>query len=153
MFCDKCGAKLTPGATACPSCGKPSVPFMPPTRGIAGHIRLLGILWVAYGALHVVPALIVFVIAQRINFPQEVPIFMRDLVGIIAGFFIAGGTLAVVAGAGLLMRATWGRMTALVAAALALINVPLGTALGGYTMWALLPTANEEEYRTLTRVA
>jgi hypothetical protein len=44
-------------------------------------------------------------------------------------------------------------MTSIVAAALALINVPLGTALGVYTMWALLPAANEEEYRTLSRVA
>ena len=38
-------------------------------------------------------------------------------------------------------------MLALVLGFLALIDVPLGTALGVYTLWVLLPERSEEEFR------
>lgn len=154
MFCDKCGTRLNPNSTACPSCGKPTVPLMPPpARGIAGHVRLMGILWVAYGALHAIPALFFYTILGAIDLPPEFPGFVRSLMGVFTGLFLATGALGILAGAGLLTRATWGRLAALIAGAMALLNIPLGTALGIYTFWALLPAGNEEEYRSLSRIA
>jgi hypothetical protein len=35
----------------------------------------------------------------------------------------------------------------------ALLNVPLGTALGIYTLWVLLPAQSDEEYKTLSVAA
>jgi len=43
------------------------------------------------------------------------------------------------AGWGLLQRAPWARLLALILAFLALFNVPFGTAIGVYTLWVLLP--------------
>lgn len=153
MFCDKCGAKLIPGAQFCPACGKTLVPMMPPTRGIAGHVRLLGILWVAYGALHAIPGLIVFAVGESILLPPEVPAFVHNIIGFVGALFLVMGTASVIVGVGLLMRQTWARMASLVVAALSLPNIPFGTAMGIYTLWALLPAGHEEEYRALTRVA
>jgi hypothetical protein len=153
MFCDKCGAKLGTGAKACPPCGKPLVSLMPPTRGIAGHVRLLGILWVAYGALHVLPGLVLTTFAGSHFLPPEVPEFVGNILSLIAGLFMVTGACGVLVGAGLLMRQSWARMASLVVAAISLINIPFGTALGIYTMWALLPAGHEEEYRALSRVA
>lgn len=49
-----------------------------------------------------------------------------------------------VAGYGLLERREWGRILAIVIAFLNLLNFPLGTLLGVYTLWVLLQTnANE----------
>jgi hypothetical protein len=127
--------------------------MMPPRRGIAGHVRLLGILWVAYGALHAIPGLLVFTLVGSNVFPPGMPGFMRGIIGLFAGVFIVTGGLGVIVGAGLLMRQSWARIASLVVAALSLINIPFGTALGVYTMWALLPAHHEEEYRALTRVA
>jgi len=45
---------------------------------------------------------------------------------------------------------TWARVVALVLAFIALFtNVPLGTALGVYTMWVLLPSESQKEYDAL----
>ena len=50
MFCDRCGSQLLESNRFCPTCGKPVVgnmPLMPVQSRIAGHIRMLGILWLA----------------------------------------------------------------------------------------------------------
>jgi uncharacterized membrane protein (DUF2068 family) len=54
--------------------------------------------------------------------------------------------LALVSGYGLLTRKPWGRVLAIIAAVLALIKFPLGTALGIYTLWVLVPGASGLEY-------
>jgi hypothetical protein len=153
MFCDHCGAKLSPGAQTCPSCGKSFVAFMPPKRGIAGHVRLLGIFWIAHGVLHVFPGMFLMAIFGSRFFPPDVPVFVSRLLPFIGGMLVASGVAAVLTGIGLLTRQSWARIAALILAAISLINIPFGTALGIYTMWALLPADHEEEYRALTRVA
>jgi hypothetical protein len=35
----------------------------------------------------------------------------------------------------------------------ALLNVPIGTALGIYTLWVLLPAQSDEEYKALAQAA
>jgi hypothetical protein len=42
---------------------------------------------------------------------------------------------------------------ALVLAFVSLMNVPLGTALGVYTLWVLLPAQSEEDYERYLRAA
>jgi len=85
--------------------------------------------------------------------PPEVPQFVRSFLPFIGGLLVAAGALSVLVGVGLLMRLAWARIAALIAGAIALIHIPIGTALGIYTMWALLPADHEEEYRALTQVA
>jgi hypothetical protein len=36
---------------------------------------------------------------------------------------------------------------------LALLNVPIGTALGIYTLWVLLPAQSDDEYKALAQAA
>jgi len=50
---------------------------------------------------------------------------------------------------GLLEREPWARTLALVLGFLSLFKVPVGTALGIYTLWVLLPAQSEQEYRRL----
>jgi hypothetical protein len=153
MFCDKCGTRLAPGAQVCPSCGKSFVSLMPPKRGIAGHVRLLGILWIAHGVLHFAPGLLLLTIFSSRVLPPGMPTIFSTLLPFIGNMLLFSGVAAVVVGIGLLMRQSWARIAALILGAISLINVPFGTALGIYTMWALLPADHEEEYRELTRVA
>ena len=61
-----------------------------------------------------------------------------------AGFF---------AGWGLLQKEDWARTVALVVGFVALLNVPIGTALGIYTLWVLLPTQSDDEYKALAQAA
>jgi hypothetical protein len=109
-------------------------------------------LWVAYGALHALPGLIMFAVSGAAFLPPDFPISVRSILGLIAGLFVVTGTAGILVGAGLLMRQPWARMASLIVAAISLINIPFGTALGIYTMWALLPAGHEEEYRALTEL-
>jgi hypothetical protein len=63
---------------------------------------------------------------------------------VVATVFAAA--LALVSGYSLLTRRPWGRVLAIIAAILALIKFPLGTALGIYTLWVLAPGASGLEY-------
>ena len=55
MFCDQCGAQLQGGAPRCARCGKPVLGLIELRRSrVREHVRLLGILWMAYSALYVI---------------------------------------------------------------------------------------------------
>jgi protein-S-isoprenylcysteine O-methyltransferase Ste14 len=69
-------------------------------------------------------------------------------VGIFLGLF---GLLHLVLAWGLFERESWARMLGLVIAFLALLRFPLGTALGIYTLWVLLPEESGAEYDRLAR--
>ena len=127
-----------------------------PVRGrISGHIRLLGILWLASAAIHLIPGffLISFFRPGSGLLPPEAPLFVNGLLHMVGIFLLGSAVLSVLAGWGLLERQPWARTLAIVLGCLSLIKVPFGTALGIYTMWVLLPAASEEEYRQLARVA
>ncbi len=157
MFCDGCGAQIEPSQSFCPKCGKALVnvaPMLVQSR-ISGHLRLLGILWLAVSAFRLLPGLFlasVFRPEMRI-LPPEVPAFVPPLVQSIGFFFIAVAVLGVVTGWGLLTRQSWARMMALIFGSLSLLDVPFGTALGIYTLWVLLPAKSEEEYRQIAPAA
>jgi hypothetical protein len=69
----------------------------------------------------------------------------------IGGVVLLKSAAGFLAGWGLLQHESWARILALIIGFISLINVPLGTALGIYTMWVLLPAQSDEEYRALAR--
>src|SRR5216684_264832 len=50
-------------------------------------------------------------------------------------------------------REEWARIVALVMGFIALLSVPIGTALGVYTLWVLLPRQSDDEYKALAQAA
>ena len=158
MFCDRCGNRLENGQRFCASCGKAAgaVPWMPVQNRISGHIRLLGIFWIALSAFRLVPGLALTALFRYGAFgwmPPDVPLFVPGLLRSIGGMLLAGALIGVVAGWGLLERRPWARMLAIVLGCFNLVDMPFGTALGIYTMWVLLPAKSEEEYRQIARAA
>lgn len=151
MFCHVCGARLEPSARFCPSCGRPvgRAPLTPSEGRVAGHIRLLGILWLVMSALRLLPGL-----AMLSMFGHGPSVWWFGRPEFVLGFgrvfsliFLAVGVLGIVAGWGLLDRQPWARRVALVLGFVNLIHIPFGTALGIYTLWVLLPAQSEREFR------
>ncbi len=68
--------------------------------------------------------------------------------GIVLGIF---GVLHLLLAWGLFERERWARMLGLALGFLALVRFPLGTALGIYTLWVLLPQESGAEYDRLAR--
>jgi hypothetical protein len=157
MFCDRCGTQVAEPARFCPGCGKGVgvVPMMPPPQGrIAGHVRLLGIFWLALSAFHLIPGLVLLSIFGHPWFlPTEVPVFVHGFLSVVGGFFLFVALAGILAGWGLLQREPWARTLAIVLGCFSLVNMPFGTALGIYTLWVLLPAASEAEYRSTARAA
>ena len=165
MFCDKCGAPTEPEQRFCSRCGREFAggPITFPRRSrVAGHIRLLGIFWLALSALNLMGGVFLFVLANAFfphlhelpNVPRDVPAgFLHSLFGIIGALVLVKAAAGFLAGWGLLQRESWARLLTIVLAFLALFNVPFGTALGIYTLWVLLPAAADAEYQQQVRSA
>ena len=157
MYCNRCGVPLDASQRFCPKCGTavhPS-PMMPARNRVAGHIRLLGILWLAIAGLRLIPAFVLFVISNPATtpIPPDVPPFVLPLLHILAFIFLAYAAVSAAIGWGLLKRQTWSRMLSLIFGVLALIDPPFGTALGIYTLWVLLPAESGEQFRQLAEAA
>ncbi len=163
MFCDQCGAQLQSGAPRCGRCGKIVLGLAELRRSrVREHVRLVGILWMAYSALHVVGGVVLIVIAQTLfghaihipnGPPPEITTWLRPFLTVIGWLILAKAAAGIIAGWGLLQRQEWARTVALVVGFVALLNVPLGTALGVYTLWVLLPSQSDDEYKALTQAA
>jgi len=165
MFCDRCGASVQPDQRYCGRCGKDfsgaTAIARPQPNRVQEHIRLLGILWLALSAINAVLGVVLFILANTVfahlhemGAPPETPTgFLRSLFGTIAIIVLAKAAAGFFAGWGLLRRESWARLLTIVLSFLALFNIPLGTALGIYSLWVLLPAQSEREYEEASRSA
>jgi hypothetical protein len=124
------------------------------------NLQTLGILWCVLGVYRVVTGLIGVIFLRAFtthNFGDSwmfggrfhgpfPPMWFGGLWPVIAVATVFTAALALVAGYGLLNRRPWGRIVAIIAAILALLKFPIGTALGIYTLWVLAPGASGLEY-------
>ena len=154
MFCDRCGSEIRDNENFCPKCGNPvGAAAAPLVRSrLNRHLRLLGILWLALSAFRLIPGFILLssfgqaIIAEDPN----APLFLHSLLRTIGAVILVMAVLGLATGWGLLTRQPWARMLAIVLGCISLImDIPLGTALGIYTLWVLLPAESEQEYRQL----
>ena len=167
MFCSGCGQALVPGQAVCPQCGRAVAPPIPnldfQVQNYDGKIKALAIVWLVYGGLSLVLGAIglfftnQFLMGHFGPWPHgpwgHEPMGPEWLVPIILRFawvFIAfRSALALVAGWRLMERTQWGRIVAIVAAFLSLLRIPIGTALGIWTLVTLLGYRNSTLYDQL----
>ena len=107
------------------------------------HIQVVAILHMAFGAMSLLAALIlcaIFGLAGGIVISQG----QHDVAGIlsIVGIALCGlltllALPGIIGGWALYTGRSWGRPLVLVLGILDFLNVPIGTALGIYTLWAL----------------
>jgi len=118
------------------------------------HVRLLGILWLALSALNAIAGIVLCFLANvvfphlhEMGAPPDVPVgFLRSFFCAIGIFVLLKAALGFLAGWGLLRHESWARLLTIVLSFFALLHVPLGTALGIYSLWVLLPADSEREY-------
>ncbi len=85
--------------------------------------------------------------------PPAAPLFMHGLFTTLGVFLAIKGGAGILAGVGLLQRQGWARVLAIVVAIFALLSVPIGTALGVYTLWVLLSPNADTEYQAMAHSA
>ena len=153
MYCTHCGAEIQAEQKFCASCGKALQPGPTPTAPmrsrLQSHLQLVGVLWIAYAGLKAIAAVFILFIGSRILTHIHMPMQVQFLPGMLSALgwvFLIAAAAGIAAGWGLLEKAPWARLLAIVLAILALLNLPFGTALGIYTLWVLLPEESAREY-------
>jgi len=167
MFCENCGTQVGEGYRFCPSCGKAFTvsvirrPGQPRSR-VQDHVQLVACLWIAVGVLQLLISVGILTVSRVIvgnilrpdmGIPSNVFPLLHTIFGFVSMFVAVKGAVEIVAGWGLLDRAAWARPLAIVMSFLALINIPVGTALGVYSLWVLLPEDSAREYDRLAQAA
>jgi len=159
MFCDRCGALLQPNQRFCGQCGKDFTAVLGPAAygpsRVQEHLRFVAVLWIALSVINAIGGAFLLILGNAFfphlremqGVPPDVP------VGFLSSLFCALGTIVLLkaaagflAGWGMLQRERWARLLTLILSFLALLNIPLGTALGVYSLWVLLPEQSEREY-------
>jgi len=172
MYCSGCGQVLAPGQTACPQCGRPVAPLIPPVPPVpdlefqvqtyAGKVKALSVVWFIYAAIYLIHRVASLTFAKHFLFGPFGPMFRGpwghsplppELFAGILGFrwtiMVLKACLAVVVAWGLMERAPWARVLAIVAAFVFLLNIPFGTAVGVWTMVVLMGYRNATLYDQL----
>lgn len=176
MYCNRCGRPLSAGDQVCSGCGERVLPGPGVAQPFAGrsmvvvpggrvqrHIGLLAALWMVNGILRLL-GVFWFIFAGQLLFPSFLGHHIWGIwglpfrwsawpfslglvwVAILLGVF---GVIHLVLAWGLYERKLWARPLGLAIGFLALIRFPLGTALGIYTLWVLLPELSAREYERI----
>ena len=105
------------------------------------HVKILGIIYIIYSGIFLITGWGIFITltgAGAISGDDEA-MAITALVGTIIGvFFIVIALPGLIGGIGLLKWQPWARVLVLILGFLNLLNLPIGTILGAYTIWALL---------------
>ena len=149
MYCDRCGTPTNQGAAVCSSCGRAFPNDLPaPAASRAGHIRLLGICWLALSVLRILPGIALIVIAGMGTrfLPPNLPAGVTILIEAIVIFLWVNLFAGLITSWALLSRQPWARTFAIVVGIINLWDLPFGVALGIYTLWVLLRTNSDQEF-------
>lgn len=121
------------------------------------HIELLGILHIVFHSLGLIIAIVVLLLMGGGLILSCERTFVRGFDTVITIYrFLATGILSmilffsvagIIGGIGLLKMRPWGRILALIVGFVLLIRIPFGTALGIYTIWALMNDKTIELFR------
>jgi hypothetical protein len=165
-FCSNCGVPVQP-----PPAVYGAGPVLPPPGAygaspvavyiprVGRHLQTLGILWCVYGIYRAAaatfavlflmgvatPSFFGYVGGRGVPFLPFAPV-MSGLAAVAGVFILITSCLAFATAYALMTRKPWGRTLAIVVAIISLIKLPVGTALGIYTLWVLAPGASGAEY-------
>ena len=105
------------------------------------HLTVVASLQVGFSALGIIAAIVVFVVLKNvwaIVDDYEAERVLKIVAAWLPLFLIILSLPGLVGGIGLFLRQGWARILTLIVAALGLLNIPIGTALGIYTIWVLV---------------
>lgn len=109
------------------------------------HVTAVGVLQIGLGVLDLMGACLLLTLfggAATLTTQLQLEAFIPTIIAIVGGGIIFLALICaipqIVGGIGLLMYKNWARYLLLVVAVLELFNIPIGTAVGAYTIWALV---------------
>ena len=105
------------------------------------HLTIIGIVNITFGIVLFVLGIIIFtaVTGGGLLSGDSEAIFITSIVGSAIGiFFTLLSIPGIIGGIGLLQHKRWARILMLIKSILDLLNIPIGTVIGVYTIWVLM---------------
>jgi hypothetical protein len=107
------------------------------------HVNVVAALQIGFSILGVIIAGIIFAILQYVGDivdDHEAELVLTIVANVIIVTFVVLALPGIIAGIGLFKKKEWARILTLILSVLDLINFPIGTAVGIYSIWALSQT-------------
>ena len=139
--CSQCGNKLSADAD------------IMQTNQMDKHVTLVAIIYIVFGAIGILIGLfllVVIIFGGLISGDPEAMTITGIVGTTLCGFFLLLSVPKVIGGIGLLKRRGWAKILVLIISILDLANIPIGTAIGIYTIWVLL---NEKTIQLFTNTS
>lgn len=127
--CSQCGARLSTDAEN----------LLP--NQMEKHVTLVAIINIVFGAIGLLVGLFLFMVlifGGLISGDSEAAAITGIVGTTLCGFFMILSIPEFIGGIGLLKRKGWARILVLIISILDLINIPIGTMIGIYSIWVLL---------------
>ncbi len=118
-------------------------------RDLSTHVSILGWLFIIGHALFLAIGALVFLLLMGVGLyagDAEATPVLAVVATFVGGVMVVLALPGLLAGYGLLKRRTWGRVLALVVAALNIFNVPVGTLLALYAFYVLLQSSANDYF-------
>ena len=117
------------------------------------HVTAVGIVHIGLGAMGLVVAAIVLAATIGPGFivlvaeGDVLPLGILAIVGgMVAVFLVVFSVPGIVGGIALIKGKPWARYLLLILAAVGLINIPIGTIVGAYTIWVLVQDKTAKQF-------
>ena len=123
------------------------------TNQMEKHVTLVAIIYIVFGAIGILIGLfllVVIIFGGLISGDPEAMTITGIVGTTLCGFFLLLSAPKVIGGIGLLKRRGWAKILVLIISILDLANIPIGTAIGIYTIWVLL---NEKTAQLFTNTS
>lgn len=114
------------------------------------HINVVAALFIGLGILSIVAALLLgFLFGIFTGFIPDFPPrgILYFIIMILVGVSIFLSIPGIIAGIGLINRKEWARVLAIILSAIKIVNIPIGTLIGAYSLWVLISDETVAAFR------
>ena len=114
------------------------------------HINVIAALQIGFSILGLLIGGVIFTILFFIGDfvdEAEAQVVLNIIAKIILAVIVILSIPGIIAGIGLLKRKEWARILTLILSVLDLVNFPIGTAVGVYSIWALVQPEVVEQFK------
>ncbi len=114
------------------------------------HINIIASLRIGFSILGILLGSLFFIILYLIGDfvdDHEAELVLTIIANVVMILIIVLSIPGIIAGIGLFKRKEWARILTLILSVLDLLNIPIGTAIGAYSIWALVQPETVELFK------
>ena len=114
------------------------------------HINVVAALHIGMSIMGILIGILVFIVlcfAGDLSGDQQAQFILSIIAKVIIGLMLLLSIPGIIAGIGLFKRKEWARILTLIISVIDLVNFPVGTAVGIYSIWALVQPEVVAQFR------